>query len=78
MSDLETAARPQNTGQRTRQNTGRSDRVGRFLNATAGLFAFLGGLGLIFAIVVTCLSIVLKVTRRVLAFTLSGIVDAAL
>ena len=78
MSDLETAARPQNTGQTTRQNTGRSDRVGRFLNATAGLFAFLGGLGLIFAIVVTCLSIVLKVTRRVLDFTLSGIVDAAL
>ena len=68
MSDLSNASRP--------QNAGRTDRVGRFLNATAGVFAFLGGLGLIFAIVVTCASIILKVTRRVLDFTLSSAFNA--
>ena len=54
----------------------RFDGVGRFLTAAAGVFAFVGGMGLIFAIVVTCVSIILKVTRRVLDFTVSGFANA--
>ena len=42
------------------------DRVGRWLSAMAAGLALIGGLGLIFAIVVTCVSIILKVTRRAL------------
>lgn len=53
--------------------TGRVEAVGRWLNKAAAAFAFLGGLGLVFAIVVTCISIILKVTRRVLDFTLSSV-----
>ena len=67
MSDLSTAPQPA---------SGRVDRVGQILTRVAGVFAFLGGLGLIFAILVTCVSILLKVTRRVLDYSLSSIANA--
>ncbi|MEM7614304.1 MAG: TRAP transporter small permease subunit [Pseudomonadota bacterium] len=45
------------------------DRVERGVERLAAGFAILGGLGLIFATLVTCLSILLKLTRRTLDAT---------
>ncbi len=51
------------------------ERVGRWLTAATGVFAVIGGLGLLFAIAITCISILLKVTRRILDFTLSEVAN---
>lgn len=49
--------------------------VGKFLERLATGLALIGGLGLLFAVVLTCLSIVLKILRRSLDWALGGVFD---
>lgn len=52
------------------------ERTDNFVARLSAGVAITGGLGLFFAIIVTCTSIILKVTRRVLDATLGSVYDS--
>jgi TRAP-type C4-dicarboxylate transport system permease small subunit len=51
-------------------------KLDRLMSRSCSFIAILGGIGLIFAVLVTCLSIILKLIRRMLDGTLSQVISS--